>query len=158
MTYYFYLGSRDKLLITIIVFTNFTTIKKLFWNTSLIKQSQNHTSKTNSKPSSALGPTNRLVPDQVVRHFVGPSRASSVTLQDQNPKFQSLDLKSKPIIEFQNVSLTWNPRRSVLKPSKSIIESQKLPKFILIGVMKCGTGAMSHFMNFHPSVSEPGFR
>ena len=143
MTYYFYLGSRDKLLITIIVFTNFTTIKKLFWNTSLIKQSQNHTSKTNSKPSSA---------------FVGPSRASSVTLQDQNPKFQSLDLKSKPIIEFQNVSLTWNPRRSVLKPSKSIIESQKLPKFILIGVMKCGTGAMSHFMNFHPSVSEPGFR
>ena len=90
-----------------------------------------------------------------VGQSVDPSLASSVTLQNQNPKFESLDLKSKSI---QNVSLTWNPRRSVLKPSKAIIESEKLPKFILIGVMKCGTGAMSHFMNFHPSVSEPGFR
>ena len=92
-----------------------------------------------------------------VGQFVDPSLANSVQLQDQNPKFESPDLKSKPKIDFQNVSLTWNPRRSVLKPSKAIIESEKLPKFILIGVMKCGTGAMSHFMNFHPSVSEPGF-
>ena len=54
----------------------------------------------------------------------------------------------------QNVNLTWNPSRNVLKPSKAIIESEKLPKFILIGVMKCEIGAMSHFMNFHASVSE----
>lgn len=83
-----------------------------------------------------------------------PSLASSVKKHDQNSRFESLNLKSKQI---QNVSLTWNPRRSVLMPSKAIIETGKLPKFILIGVMKCGTGAMSHFMNFHPSVSEPGF-
>ena len=79
----------------------------------------------------------------------------SETFHGPNPKFDSLDLKSKQI---QNVSLAWNPRRSVLTPSKSIIETGKLPKFILIGVMKCGTGAMSHFMNFHPFVSETGFK
>ena len=47
---------------------------------------------------------------------------------------------------------------NVTGKSQAIIEDGRLPKFILIGVMKCGTGAMSHFMNFHPSVSELGFQ
>ena len=103
---------------------NITTIKKIFSKTPAINSLQNRTTKNDT----SLG------------NFHG-----------QKSSLESLDLKSKQV---QNVSLTWNPRRSILTPSKAVIEDGRLPKFILIGVMKCGTGAMSHFMNFHPSVSE----
>ena len=44
-------GSRDKLLITIIILTNFTTLRKLFWKTPLTKPSQDPTLKRNPKMS-----------------------------------------------------------------------------------------------------------
>ena len=30
----------------------------------------------------------------------------------------------------------------------------RLPKFIVIGVMKCGTGATQHFLHNHPDLAQ----
>ena len=81
------LGSRDKLLIVIIILTNFTTIKKIFSKTAITDAPKNYT-KIKSKNSQEK-------------------------FHDKKPSLDSLDLKSK---QLQNVSLTWNPRRSVLTP------------------------------------------
>lgn len=79
--YFFYVGSRDKLLLTIIILTNFTTIKKLFWNKSPTESSPNQTSKTSSKPFSAHGSKTRSLPDQILRHFKGAPVCGSLPKQ-----------------------------------------------------------------------------
>merc|ERR1739838_729617 len=68
---------------------------------------------------------------------------------DQLPHIKAIEPEEESI-ELENIAKT-NEVENIIHPD---MNDPRLPKFIVIGVMKCGTGATQHFLHNHPDLAQ----
>lgn len=75
----------------------------------------------------------------------------SMENQHDNLQIEAVGSVSSPMVIDHNPSIE---RRRMAR--KTMPKSQQLPKFIIIGVKKCGTSALSRYLKIHPDFAAAG--
>lgn len=64
------------------------------------------------------------------------------------------DAPEEEVAESEHADMADMANEAVVPPGQPIVppNDPRLPKFLVIGVMKCGTGATQHFLSNHPNL------